>query len=862
MDKNAIKRYAVWARRELISRVSQRAAIYGITDEGYEDPNAQSINGKILTSTEIKQRQALITEIRAKGYEQVMEEVAYTWFNRFIALRFMEVNGYLPSHVRVFTDDENNFKPQILTEAINLEFEGLDMDKVFELKNGNDNDELFKYLIIVQCNDLNAVLPNMFQKIEDYTELLFPDNILRDGSVVEQMITEIPEEDWQDAVQIIGWMYQYYNAELKDDTFAKLKKNVKITKERIPAATQLFTPDWIVRYMVENSLGRLWYEGHKTFDKSQWKYYLDEAEQEPGVEAQLAEIRKEYESIRPEDIKVIDPCMGSGHILVYAFDVLMQIYTSAGWSERDAAKSIVENNIYGLDIDDRAGQLSYFAIMMKARQYNRRIFSAGVNPMVYAIQDSSFMTQDLINYVANGDSEIAKSLNYIKTVFKDAKDLGSIINVKPIDFASLYMRMEVIRADNIEDLFSMIYQQEAIDKLLPLIKQAEVMAQKYDVVVTNPPYMGASGMNAKLSEFIKDNYSDYKNDFFSVFVKHASEMTKKDGYCGFLTPYVWMFIQSYEKMRNYLYKNTTIETLIQFEYSAFEEATVPICTFVFKNRHIHKKGCYLRLTDFRGGMEVQREKTLEAIENHKCGFYFEQSTDNFSKIPGSPVAYWVSENFTKAFEDTMAGKSYPRMGLTTGQNDKYLRLWVEVNISNIGFGCTRRTAKESKRKWFPYNKGGLYRKWYGNQDYIVNWYDDGYELQNTMHPDGNRIWAHNFNLEWNFKEHICWNDITSGNISFRLFPEGFLFDSSAAVSFVPNENKHYLLGFFNTKFVNEISKLLNPTLHFKLGDYENLPYRIESRNSVEDIVKKNIDLSKADWDSFETSWDFKKHPLI
>lgn len=858
MDKNAIKRYAVWARRELISRVSQRAAIYGITDEGYEDPNAQSINGKILTSTEFKQRQALITEIRAKGYEQVMEEVAYTWFNRFIALRFMEVNGYLPSHVRVFTDDENNFKPQILTEAINLEFEGLDMDKVFELKNGNDNDELFKYLIIVQCNDLNAVLPNMFQKIEDYTELLFPDNILRDGSVVEQMITEIPEEDWQDAVQIIGWMYQYYNAELKDDTFAKLKKNVKITKERIPAATQLFTPDWIVRYMVENSLGRLWYEGHKTFDKSQWKYYLDEAEQEPGVEAQLAEIRKEYESIRPEDIKVIDPCMGSGHILVYAFDVLMQIYTSAGWSERDAAKSIVENNIYGLDIDDRAGQLSYFAIMMKARQYNRRIFSAGVNPMVYAIQDSSFMTQDLINYVANGDSEIAKSLNYIKTVFKDAKDLGSIINVKPIDFASLYMRMEVIRADNIEDLFSMIYQQEAIDKLLPLIKQAEVMAQKYDVVVTNPPYMGASGMNAKLSEFIKDNYSDYKNDFFSVFVKHASEMTKKDGYCGFLTPYVWMFIQSYEKMRNYLYKNTTIETLIQFEYSAFEEATVPICTFVFKNRHIHKKGCYLRLTDFRGGMEVQREKTLEAIENHKCGFYFEQSTDNFSKIPGSPVAYWVSESLIESFDVIKIGEiATPKKGLDTADNERFVRNWHEVSIDNMGLRLSSVEARKSDMKWFPLNSGGQFRKWYGNFEKVINWQYDGKEIKEFPR-------AYVRAKDYYFREGLSWTKISSSKFAIRYAPEGFIFDSAGQSIFESNNNLYYILGLMCTNVAFDILKLLNPTMNYQVGDISNIPFIFDEaeKGNIVSLVRDSISISKIDWDAFETSWDFKKHPLV
>ena len=592
MNKTAIKNFATWARRDLIERVSNKALQYGITKDNIEDARAGTVGGNLLTTAEQEQRKALVSEINAKGYDEVMEEVAYTWFNRFIAMRYMEVNNYLPSKVRVFSDEEGKFDPQILAETLHLDLPGLDMEKVYAFKEKNDNEGLYKYLIITQCNALNEILPGMFQKIDDYTELLLPDNLLRDGSVLEQMVSGIPEEDWQDAVQIIGWMYQYYNAELKDDTFAKLKKNVKITKERIPAATQLFTPDWIVRYMVENSLGRLWYEGHKTFDKSQWKYYLEEAEQEPEVEAQLAEIRKEYESIRPEDIKVIDPCMGSGHILVYAFDVLMQIYTSAGWSERDAAKSIVENNIYGLDIDDRAGQLSYFAIMMKARQYSRRIFSAGVNPMVYSIQDSSFMTQDLINYVANGDSEIAKSLNYIKTVFKDAKELGSIINVKPIDFASIYMRMEVIRADNIGNLFSMIYQQDVIDKLLPLIKQAEVMAQKYDVVVTNPPYMGASGMNAKLSEYVKTNYPDSKSDLFSCCIEKGNNMTVKNGFNSMVTMQSWMFLSSFEKMRLNCLNKFSISTLMHMENMVMGIAFGTAVT-IFRNALIKKyKGTY------------------------------------------------------------------------------------------------------------------------------------------------------------------------------------------------------------------------------------------------------------------------------
>lgn len=727
MNKNAIKKFATEARRELISRVGQRALKYGISDTETGNPNDDSVGGHLLSSTEKKQRAALIEQIKEKGYEQVMEEVAYTWFNRFSALRFMEVNGYLPTRVRVFTDENNVFKPQILTEAIHMELDGLDMEKVYAYKDANDNDELYKYLLITQCNALSSVLPGMFQKIADYTELLFPDNLLREGSVVEQMIAQIPEEDWQDQVQIIGWLYQYYNSEKKDDVFAALKKNVKITKENIPAATQLFTPDWIVRYMVENSLGRLWVEGHPNEEvKSQWKYYLEEAEQEPDVQTQLASIREEYKALKPEDILCIDPCSGSGHILAYMFDVFIQIYEAYGVDTRTAVASIVENNIYGLDIDDRAAQLAYFSVMMKACQYDKRFLRRKVQPHVYSIVESNHVDRYAVEYFCNGDAKLKAAMDTIIEELHDAKEYGSILTVTQQDWSALYDRF----AEITEDIN--MSRETALKELLPLVQVAEALAQKYDVVVTNPPYMGASNMNPKLNEFIKQNYADYKSDFFSAFVIHCSEMTKKSGYCGFFTPYVWMFIQSYEKMRNYLYTQATIETLIQFEYSAFEEATVPVCTLAFQNRHVQKKGCYLRLVDFRGGMEIQRQKTLEAIGNHNCGFYYEQSTDNFSKIPGSPVAYWVSAKVLECYKNpSIYDYANPCKGIDTGDNNMFLRMWYEVEKQKqfIPSGSPCNSDDFLRFKWFPYNKGGSYRRWYGNNEYLLNWEQDGNVLR-------------------------------------------------------------------------------------------------------------------------------------
>ena len=883
MDKNAIKRFAVWARTELIARVSLKGVEYGITEDNLEDANADSVGGKVLTADEKKQRQALIAEIDDKGYKQVMEEVAYTWFNRFSALRFMEVNGYLPSHVRIFTDEENNFKPQIITEAIHLDLDGLNMEKVYELKDAEKTEELYKYLLIVQCNALNKILPGMFQKIADYTELLLPDNLLREGSVIQQMIELIPEDDWKDAVQIIGWLYQYYNSEKKDDVFAALKKNVKITKENIPAATQLFTPDWIVRYMVENSLGRLWLEGHpdvksqllpteeeqsayaagnRDQEDTKWHYYLEEAEQEPEVQAQLVEIRKEYAALTPDQLKVIDPCSGSGHILAYMFDVLMKIYESYGYTTREAVASIVENNLYGLDIDDRAAQLAYFAVMMKARQYDRRFFSRGIQSHVYAIVESNHVDKFAVDYFCNGDMKLTAAMDTIISELHDAKEYGSILTVTPQDWSALYDRFVEITED------INMSRDTALRELLPLVQVAEAMAQKYDVVVTNPPYMGASNMNPKLNDFIKKNYADYKSDFFSAFVIHASQMTKQSGYCGFFTPYVWMFIQSYEKMRNYLYNQTTVETFIQFEYSAFEEATVPVCTFVFQNRHIEKKGCYLRLVDFRGGMEVQRQKTLEAIENHDCGFYYERSTNNFSEIPGSPVAYWVSAQVRNAFannpliEDVLE----TRNGMSTTNNNLFLKMWFEPCIEKCGFGSfTATSAKESSKKWFRYNKGGEFRRWYGNNDYVVNWENDGEKLKKYVSERYGSYSKEIRSEDRYFYESITWSGVTSSQTGFRFSSQGAIFDSGANGLFADEtEILKYTLGFLNTKLVVDFVKCKNPTINTGSGTVGKLPICIQDEKikPVNMLVDKCIEQSKIDWDSFETSWDFQHHPLL
>ena len=865
MNKTAIKNFAIWARVQLIEAAKQRAYEYEITENGENKPGIDMIGGRLLSGDEKKQRQQLISQINAKGYPQVMEEAAYTWFNRFIALRYMEVNGFLPSKVRVFTDENGAFKPEILKEAMTVEIEGLDRAVILDLLDKQNNEQLYKYLLITQCNALNAGLPYMFEKISNWTELLFPANLLRPDSVLGQMVSEIPEEDWQDAVQIIGWMYQYYNSELKDDTFALLKKNVKITKERIPAATQLFTPDWIVRYMVENSLGRLWHEGHPTFDKSQWKYYLDEAQQEPEVEQQLQKIRADYAAINPEDIKVIDPCMGSGHILVYAFDVLLQIYTSCGWSERDAAKSIVENNLYGLDIDDRAGQLAYFAVMMKARKYSRRILNGATKPNVLAIQDSGFMTDDFIDYVAQKDQHMKADLTLLRSSLKDAKEYGSIINMPKLNFAVLYERMDIISREYAEDIFQIAFQTITAEQLWPLVKQAEIMAQKYDVVVTNPPYMGGSGMSNKLTEFVKKNYPDSKSDLFAVFIERCGAMLNKRGYQAMITQHAWMFLSSYEKLRAKLLACDTIN-MAHLGARAFEEIggeVVQTTSFVIRNTYIKKyRAKYCRLID---GMSQHEKEELYLNRKH----IYISSHEQFSNIPGKIYGYWISSKVLThlSTNEKLAKYGKAKQGLATTDNKLYLRLWQEVKFDAIDFTCPDCKATiERRKKWYPYNKAGSYRKWSSINEYVVNYQNDGLEIKAAVmkkYPYLNNPGFVVKNTDSYFMQGITWNDVSTGDFCCRFVPKGFIYDASGPMFF---SNKDYLMmGYFNSRVFQIFANIICQGLHYSTGHIPEIPYvdyDNENKNRVNGLVEQNVCLSTEDWDSFETSWDFEKHPLV
>ena len=850
MNKNAIQKFAIWARNELIAQVSQRAYQYGIDESGFGDASADTLNGRLLTAEEKFQRQELIKQIKEKGYQQVMEEVAYTWFNRFIALRFMEVNNYLPSHIRVFSDASGAFKPEILNDVLHLDLPGLDSGKVAEYIESNDTEALYRYLLLTQCNALNSALPVMFERMGGYTEMLLPNNILRQDSVLGHMVSDIPEEDWQDAVQIIGWLYQYYNTELKDDTFAQLKKNVKITKERIPAATQLFTPDWIVRYMVENSLGRLWLEGHPNAElRGGWKYYLDEAKQEPEVEAQLAKLREEYKTIKPEEIKVIDPCMGSGHILVYAFDVLMQIYTAAGWDQREAAQSILKNNLYGLDIDDRAAQLAYFAVMMKARQYDRRLLTRGIQPNIYSIRESNGIQAMTIEYFHKNDPKLKADIERIVTEMRDAKEYGSILNITPVDFAGLYARFDEIRND-----INMM-QMSALDELLPLVRCAEVLAQKYDVVVTNPPYMGASGMNARLAEYVKSNYPNTKSDMSTVFMEKTVKMCKKTGYMSMINIPVWMFLSSYEKLRESLIAQDTFANMVHFGRGVFG-SDFGTTAFVIAKSNIHGyKGTYCRLFEKQGAVDSVETKEKWFLEG-KGRFVADQS--NFSKIPGSPVAYWVSRQLLAIFRNCPSLESYaaPKQGLITGDNDRFLRYWHEVSLANTAL------ERNSKMKWRPINKGGEFRRWYGNQDYVVNWENDGAEILNFKDSKG-KLRSRPQNLVYNFRASLSWSLVTSGGFSVRFFPDYFMFNV-AGISCFPSEHLNYILGLLNTKITSNITQMLNPTINMNAGDVAKIPIVInnEKEAPVDFLVKAMISLSKADWDSYENSWDFKRNPLV
>ena len=869
MDKNSIKKFAVWARRELITRVSQRAVQYEITEKGYGEYDADSVNGRVMSASEKSQRKALIDQIRAKGYEQVMEEVAYTWFNRFSALRFMEVNGYLPSRTRVFTDDNNNFKPQIITDAIDLTIDGLDMEKVYELKDdARKEEELYKYLLITQCNALSKVLPGMFQKISDYTELLFPDNLLREGSVVQQMTTMIPEDDWKDAVQIIGWLYQYYNTEKKDEVFAALKKNVKITKDNIPAATQLFTPDWIVRYMVENSLGRLWVEGHPNDDlKSKWDYYLEEAEQEEYVQTQLAEIRKEYANLKPEDIRVIDPCSGSGHILAYLFDVLMQIYDSYGYTIREAVDSIVTNNIYGLDIDERAAQLAYFAVMMKARQYDSRFLKrtddegnpAVPQPHVFAIEDSNNIDSFALEYFCNGDVKLKAAMDTIVKEMHDAKEYGSIITVTPQDWDALYNRFDEIEKD------INMYREPALG-LKTLVQIAETLSEKFHASITNPPYMGRrKSMNDKLTKYLDDFYSEGKMDLFSTFILREASRILHNGYIGMMTPYVWLYLNSYVDLRKKLLRDNYLQSIVQLEKSAFSDAAVSICTFVLRNNNLNYNGTGLNLENYPGE-DVQPLKVIEAAHNPYSSFISHTKMKVYNSIPDSRFVFWITDGLLNSFSHpTFENTVTVKQGITTSDNERFLRLWHEVQFDKIGFGLNAAAAKTSGKKWFPYSKGGENRRWFGNNEYVINYENDGQEIKafhevlNKTHPGGRLK-----NRDYYFRKSITWSDICGTNFAVRTNDTGFLFDVKGSCAFVDDELYEYIVAFMNSKVVVRICNMYNPSVTTQVGDIKQIPLIIDENHihDLKEITQECVEISRNEWNSHEVSWDFRKNVLI
>ncbi|MDD4493589.1 MAG: BREX-1 system adenine-specific DNA-methyltransferase PglX [Eubacteriales bacterium] len=891
MNKTAIKNFAVWARRKLISEITYKTGLLGITENGIAEvtepaKGVQVISlGKAgqteLVGNEISQRSALVSAIKAKektsdyktAFQSVIEEVAYTWFNRLIAVRFMEVNDYLPSRVRVLSSENpSKNEPDFVTAPFDtdLEFTPYERDRVLQLKDENKLDELFRLLFIKQCNKLHDILPELFEKTDDYTELLLTISFTDKDGVVYHLVHDIAEDDFnvgkEGQVEIIGWLYQYYNTEPKDEVFALLKKNVKITKERIPAATQLFTPDWIVRYMVENSLGRLWinhlessfgytYEsntplrtenGERVVDvlKSNWKYYLDEAEQSEDVEFQLEKILETYRDLKPEDIKVIDPCMGSGHILVYAFDVLMQIYESYGYTQRDAAKSIIQNNLYGLDIDDRAYQLAYFAVMMKARQYNRRILSGEVRPNLYAIQDSSPITKEIIDFIANDDAKLRSAMQSIADDLTNAKEYGSIIDVAPVNFDAIYTRFEEIKNTFYENMFAQMNQNICNEVILPLVQQAQIMAQKYDTVITNPPYMGSSGMSGKLSDYVKTNYPDSKSDLFAVFIERCGQMTKKNRYQAMITQHAWMFLSSFEKLRSKMLGCDTIN-MAHLGARAFDEIggeVVQTTSFVLRKSNMTEyNGTYARLVDYNS-QQAKQEAFLAKNDMHTA------RKGNFSKIPGSPIAYWVSERFISIFDNyDIYSISVSASQNVTGNNAKYLRFFWEVENNKINKNI----------KWIFYAKGGGFRKWYGNMIDVIDWTPSSREIYRTGHAS--QIVPENY---W-YKKGITWGLITSNIPSFRLLPVDSTFDKGGSSIFITDDKKYnYILGLLNSKVFLNVVKIFNPTLNFQVKDIRSMPVILKSENEISELVKNNLILSKTDWDSFETSWDFEKHPFL
>ena len=872
MDKPAIKKFAIWARNKLIADTKYRAGLVGVTETAIAEPLPQS-NESVqffdvglpqpyrIEGDAVTQRQRFVAELNKEtakqgsytaAYQTVVDKVAYTWFNRLIAVRYMEVNDLLPSRTRVLSSADGRAEPQIVTSPFDavLDYTPAEQQQIVTLKNDNKLDEAFRLLFLKQCAALGDCLPRLFEQMDDYMPLLLALSFTDKDGVVCHLVNDIPESDWLEednkggAVQIVGWLYQYYNTEPKEQVFANLKKNIKISKENIPAATQLFTPDWIVRYMVENSLGRLWSEGHPDFDKSKWKYYLDEAPQEPQVAQQLAELRKGYAALTPEDIKCIDPCMGSGHILAYLFDVLMQIYRSAGYTDRDAAASIVEHNLYGLDIDDRAAQMAYFVVMMKGCHYDSRFLRRHLNPHVYAIQESGELTADALGRLGKQES-IARAL---LDGFKNAKEYGSILQPK-VTLAELDALQEQLReVDGASDMGSFTDQFVAgqlLRVLCPLVEQARMLVQKYDVVVTNPPYMGGSGMNARLSNFVKKNYPDTKSDMSTVCMERTLNMCNAHGYMAMINIPVWMFLSSYEKLREKMLRENTIVSMVHPGRGIFG-SDFGTTSFVIAKAHLQGyKGHYRRLFDKQGEVESVEQREQRFFE--KRGVFY-ATQDNFSKIPGSPVAYWVGYGTLNAFENGYSVEKYvdaAASGHKTADNEKYLRKWYEVQYERIG------------TKWMLIAKGGESRKWYGNIIDAIDWSNKAKEFYATNKT------SNLMKSELCFKQGVTWSDISIKSFTCRYLPSNATCETvGPSILVEQHTTRNYLIALLNSAFAKSLFSIFNPGLHFKFTDVYRIPVIIKNEKNVCAITDDNIALSKSDWDSFETSWDFKRHPLV
>lgn len=887
MDKTVLKNFAIYARNKLIQEIKNKASMIGITEKGIQPPLPESTEDMLvfdikavetykIYDEEVKQYEKLIEELNKRednsdyntAYNTLIEEVAYTWFNRLIAIRFMEVNNYLPDKMRVLSSGREGVnEPEFVTyyQDTSLNFTDRELEQLSNWKidgSATAMEKMFHLLFIKQCNALNENLPELFEKTDDYAELLLTISYNDPDGVLYKLVHDVPEEYFDvesekgnGQVEIIGWMYQYYNTERKDEVINIVGKN-KVKKQDIPAATQLFTTDWVVRYMVDNSLGKYWLERNPDSSiKDSLEYLM------PG------EITVIDEKISPEDLKVFDNAMGSGHCLSYAFDVLLMIYESEGYTAREASKLIVEKNLYGLDIDKRAYQLAYFAIMMKARQYNRRVLNGELKTNLEVFEDSTSINKSHLEYLGlsmntEKRKKALEQIDYLIKEFENATEIGSILRLENID-KNLILEFINDSATKGQIMIGEINIDKTKEKLQNLVQVANMLTQRYDIMVTNPPYLNK--FDTKLKKYINDNYKDYKGDIFSVFIYHNLELCKPNGYSAYMTPFVWMFIKTYGKLREHIIKDKHISSLIQMEYSAFEEATVPICTFVLQNGRTKEKGKYIKLSDFTGGMEVQHVKTLEAIQNPQCGYFYETEQDNFEKIPGMPIAYWASSNLIEAFKNGKPMNSIidPKQGLATADNNRFLRLWHEVDINKISFNSNSiESSIESKAKWFPYNKGGARRQWYGNYDYVVNWENDGFEIRNFKDNNG-KLRSRPQNTSYYFKEAITWSLITSGGFSIRYREVGSIHDVAGMSAFSNNHDKlMYILGLMSTKISNFIFKMLNPTINLQIGDFNNFPVLFSEDEQIIKLVEENISIAKQEWNSYEEAWEFKKHPFL